>query len=170
MKKYLIVVSILTLILCSCSKKSVNDPSEISVNGKIIKYSETKDTVEKKLGDEGVVTELFLLNDGYEYQNAVQILYNDIENIRYLRVMDAKVDTYKNISVGDDISKVFEEFDYVQESGFYYSVIFNGIEEVDNRTVGIQDDWIMISYKTVEDSDTIVMINIIDMRFATQLR
>lgn len=163
MKKILLVFTMAALLLCACSKKGINDPSELSVKDKIIQYSDTKETVDDLLGDSDKSE--ILHYDSYIYDDALEIIYDEKDNIRYIKITDKSVTTYKDISVGDSINKVAEEFDYEQINGSRGYVLFNGNEEEDQTSRDRKDDWIFITYN-IDDFDEIEEIYICDIKFA----
>lgn len=170
MKKFnlLFLLTAALLLLGSCGKKTVKEPDEILIDGKVIKYSYTLDQVEAELGD-GIPGDFITSrsNTAYEYANDLTILYNDEDKIRLIHIADDDIMTYKGIRVGDNIEKVFDSFEYVMDAEIYYNVYFYGDSEFDanDKDKRLHSDWVTISYQTDEDGE-IEIITIMDNEYA----
>ncbi len=148
------------------NREKINNPGEIKVEGKIINYTENKEIVEKIIGS-GIETEIFFSN-GYSYNDNFKILYNDKGSIRCIIITDSSVLTYKNISVGDNIKKVKDSYNFEAEMGNGYSVLFNGDKEIDLTTKNQSDNWLWINY-SIDDSGKIEEIIIYDAKFGQKM-
>jgi hypothetical protein len=165
MRKYLLLAAVSAMLLCSCSSK-ISHPSEIEV-GKTIKYGETKTDVVKSLG-EGK-EEAVLSYKCYKYKEGVEFVYNKDGILRYIKVIDEDVDTYMDISVGDDVGKVADMFQYEMPYHGGYTVLFDGKKEVDQTVQKKDNDWIYISYDA-DDNGRIDNITILDVGYARYMR
>ena len=160
-------ITIMTFILCSC-KKSIS-PSEITIDNKIISYSDNKETVESIFG-RGIETELYF-SDAYDYDNKIQFIYNEEDQIRAIKVIDESAVTFKNIKVGDDVTKLREEHKYEVKHNNLYFVLYDGQTEVDSydENTEKEDHMIYINY-FIDDNDKIEAITIIDGYFNEVLK
>lgn len=161
---------ILTLLVCfivmtfvSCGKKTATEPGTIIVNGHAIKYSDTKSDIEDKLG-EGTSAKVAVW-EGYDYDNLVDILFNEEENSRCIKVISDKVKTFNDMAVGDSADKIEKKFKYETEYSRTYVVAFDGKKEVDSKEGDAADNRMWLSYY-LDDNNYIEYILIYDQIFA----
>lgn len=167
-RKICITIFSVLLLLSSCSKANgVQNPNEVSVSGNVLKYSDTQSSVEGKLG-EGKPAILYY-NDAYNYNDMVELLYNKDGNIRCLNVLDSKVKTFHNISIGDNADKITNTYKYEFKTANSYMVLFNGKQEVDMNDKDKSEDWIWIIYH-LDNNDKIDTITIYDMLFGQKFK
>lgn len=126
-KKALIGVSAITVLVIlgfigsRLFSKKVENPYEIMVNGKILSmYDSSIEDFEANGFEvcEGILSSMSSENNNIE-------IYND--EIWAITIHDDSVTTYKSISVGDDISKVVDVFEYESVYENVYSVYFNKV-------------------------------------------
>lgn len=167
MKKLFPIFIALSLCFTSCvSQKDtksvdINNPHEISVNGEILSYYDTK----TKINGFGT---LKVSLDSLQNKDTNNIIINDDNVIRCISIIDDSVSTYKEISVGDSITKITESFEYEYNIGKNYMVIFNnGIEE-NPTNQNKEDNWLWINYIT--DEKNITQIQIFDVKYGNKMK
>ncbi|MGN6713022.1 zinc-ribbon domain-containing protein [Anaerocolumna jejuensis] len=131
-------------------------------NFKFISYNDNQEKVEKIFGT-GIDTSVSLF-DGYDYDGKLKIVYDDQTQIRYIEIDNKSIVTYKNIKVGDDVSKIKNTFKYEIETGDGYSVLFDDKKELASNTGNQKDSLIWIDY-SLDDSNKIEKIIIYDYKF-----
>ena len=167
MKKYLFTFIVISFLLTGCSSKTevqemtINNPYEISIDNDILSYYGNKDDIPKSF-DVLNISPSNLQNDGNN------ILVNDENSIRCISITNEDVITYKQISVGDDISLIEDTFIYEYKIENKYIVIFNGTIEEDPTNQNKQDGWLWINYIT--DGSQITQIQIYDVKFGREMR
>lgn len=167
MKKYLFTFIVISFLLTGCSSKTevqemtINNPYEISIDNDILSYYGNKDDIPKSF-DVLNISPSNLQNDGNN------ILVNDENSIRCISITNEDVITYKQISVGDDISLIEDTFIYEYKIENKYIVIFNGTIEEDPTNQNKQDGWLWINYIT--DGSQITKIQIYDVKFGREMR
>ncbi len=144
MKKHLLLFISSILLLSGCgnlSADSVVNPYELKSGSELLSLYGEKET----FGENGF--EVF----DYESDlirtpeiNGIVAARNDISSIN---ICDENVITYKSISVGDDISKVENAFEYeYQNYDSSYLVLFNDKnEEVDINSIDSQNNDITVT-------------------------
>jgi len=173
LRKYrkLIIFSVSVIIIIISSliyyKNKVHNPSDILVNGKTLRYSDTKETVQKILGN-GLNEELFF-RDGFSYGDNIHIIYSADNLIRVLKITDNKVKSFNNISVGDTVDKIKDKYKYEAEQDNLYMVLFNNGKEVNPFEENKSDNWIWINYQ-IDDNDKVEYIIIYDVLFGQKMR
>lgn len=169
MKKYFATLIILLLFLTGCSSGKeqnaiINNPYEISINGKVLSYYDTESQINED--------EFQIFNDGLKaIQNTTNniIVTDQYEKIRCISITDSKIITYGQIAVGDSIEKVTDTFsNEYKMSDNNYCVLFNESQEEDPMNEQKDDSWIWINYLT--ENDTIVRIQIYDVKFGAKLK
>lgn len=167
MKKILPLFIAFSFCLTGCvsqdntNSTDINNPYEISVNGEILSYN-SRDNVDTKIFNIGGSATDVIPN---EEENIIVI--NDDGKIRCISVVDNKIVTYNNISVGDPVNKIEEAYEYEYKVDNNYMVIFNnGIEE-DPMNQDKEDDWLWINYIT--DEKNITRIQIYDYKYGKVL-
>ena len=96
MRQFLFALIIIVFILSGCSQQKeieIESPAEIYTESGIISYNDTESALEK--------------NSVFE-----NIIFDENGNIRVINLTDSKYTTFHNISVGDSVSKVIDEFTY----------------------------------------------------------
>ncbi len=131
-------------------------------NFKFISYNDNQEKVEKIFGT-GIDTSVSLF-DGYDYDGKLKIVYDDQTQIRYIEIDNKSIVTYKNIKVGDDVSKIKNTFKYEIETGDGYSVLFDDKKELASNTGNQKDSLLWIDY-SLDDSNKIEKIIIYDYKF-----
>jgi uncharacterized protein YceK len=166
MKKISALFSICILLSgCSLNIKtiSVDNPYEVLANGETISYYDTINI--------NNVDCFEISHDTTDMIGAVDkpntIIVNDEGEIRLFLITDNRVATYKNISVGDSVSKIEDAFSYEETTGNIYTVLFNGIDEQNPTIYDKEDSWIWIDYIT--DGEKIECIEISDVKFGKYL-
>lgn len=97
-----------------------------------------------------------------------EIISNEDGLIRCFNISSSDIVTYKGISVGDDISKVKDVFEYEYAmSDEIYSVLFNDSTEK-NPAEDKEDSWLWINY-TYENNE-ITSISIYDVKYGREMR
>jgi len=163
MKKCLLTFIAILFLLTGCSQVMVNNPHEISINGKILSYGDSEDNIDIKffnIGDSA--TDVIPNKD----ENMIDV--NDDGNIRCISIVDNKITTYKNISVGDSINKIEESFEHEYNMNNNYMVIFNNEIEEDPMNQNKEEDWLWINYIT--DGKNITRIQIYDCKYGNEMR
>ena len=152
MKKILPIFVALSLCFTGCASQKetksvdINNPHEIIINGEILSYYD----------------EIPL-----DTNNAYELSTNE-NKIRSITIKDSSVSTYKDISVGDSITKIIESFEHEYNIGENYMVIFNnGIEE-EPTNQNKEDNWLWINYIT--DGKNITQIQIYDVKYGFEMR
>lgn len=162
MKKIYITLSLLLLFLCGCSSTQVNNPYEICVKNEIFSYYNNKEDIPEFFN----VLDISIKNHQDENNN---VLVNQDGKIRSISIVDKNITTYKQISVGDNISKVQNNFSNVYTvDDIIYTVTFDGNIEKDNKSTDKKEDWIYINYIT-KDS-IITRIVIYDAKYGSEMR
>lgn len=168
MKKYFATLIILLLFLTGCSSEKeqnaiINNPYGISIKDEILSYYDAESQINKD--------EFEIFNDGLKaMQNTTNniIVTDQYEKIRCISITDSKIITYGQIAVGDSIEKVIDTFgNEYKINDNDYCVLFNEGQEEDPMSEQKDDSWIWINYLT--ENDTIVRIQIYDVKFGTNL-
>lgn len=166
MIKLLILFIVLLFSLTGCSKiktqeVTINAPYEISIDNVILSYYDTKDSIPSDFN--------ILDNSLDNYQNKDNNILVDSNGIvRCISITDKDIDTYKEISVGDDTNKIEDSFSYEYKNGDNYMVIFNGNTEEDPTNQNKEDSWIWINYTS--DGSQITQIQIYDVKYGREMR
>lgn len=158
----------LLFLLSGCSqskpeKISVNNPYEIAKGATTLSYYDTEDNISidgfkvLDLTPENVI--------GIQNQNENRIIIKD-GIIRCIYIVDKDVLTYYQISVGDSIDKIEDNYEYEYKTGSYYNVVFNGNIEDDLANKNKEDNWICITYYT--DNNIITSIQIFDVKYGRE--
>ena len=167
MKKYLFTFIVISFLLTGCSSKTevqettINNPYEISIDNEILSYYGNKDSIPKSF-DVLDISASNLQNDSNN------VLVNNENSIRCISVTNKDVITYNQISVGDKINLIEDEFAYEYKIDNKYMVIFNGTIEEDPTNQNKQDSWLWINYIT--DGSQITKIQIYDVKFGRDMR
>ena len=167
MKKIFCLILTSIVLLTGCSQKqTVDNPYEILVDNEIFSYYDTIEDIPEMFSvlDTSVENIINYRKDA----NQSNIFVDPDGVIRSISIVDDSVVTYKQISVGDNISKIEENYSYINKQHTYYAVLLNGNTEVDPAEPNKEDNWILISYN-IEDSK-ITRITISDAKFAHELR
>ena len=161
MKKHIMLYIIITLILTGCSvtekqKITINNPYEVAINNKILSYYDTK---------EDVPIEFNVLDTSFENIQKVDnnALVDSDNKIRRISITDKNVITYNQISVGDNVSKIEDNYLYEYKFENIYMVIFNGNQEESPTNQNKGNDWIWITY--IIDDSKISQIQIYDVKY-----
>lgn len=154
MKRKIAVMLIITCTLlmngCTDSTASVSTPDEISDGESIISYNDNKES-----------------DDFQSFQQYVTT--NDDGDIRNINISSSNINTYKNICVGDDITKVEDLFSYEYEmSDTIYSVLFDGTKEINPTEEDKGDSWIWINY--IYENNKITSISIYDVKYGREMQ
>ena len=163
--KRLFIISLLLFTLTGCSKQKVNYPYEILSSNKILTYYDEKEKFSNNFS---------VLNIGNNFLDSWQKSFHDKKNnivinsngeLRCISIENKSTKTYKNISVGDSISKIEESFLYENTIGDFYCVLFDENSEEQNQLSdqNIKDNWIWINYLT--ENSKITNIVIYDVKF-----
>ena len=167
MKKLLVSTLLLSILLCGCSQKQSNsmisNPYEIGVNGNVLSYYDNKSNFES-CGFE-------ILNNALKSTQSKQnnVFVNKEDHVRNIVVADKDIITYKGISVGDDVNKILNNFEYENSLGDNYSVLFDGTTEINSKDKSAkQDDFIWINYTT--NGKIIEKIAICDVLYGKEMR
>jgi hypothetical protein len=168
MKKILPLFIAFSLYLTGCASQDktnstdINNPYEISVNGKILSYYDTKDNID---------TNIFEISDsmvGFANKSENMVDIDDNGQIRCIVIANKSITTYKNISVGDSVNKINESFKYEYNWNNNYMVIFNNGVEEDPMNQDKENNWLGINYIT--DGEHITHIQICDVKFGNEMR
>ena len=166
MKKYILTLIIIPFLLTGCSKQKeqeiiIENPYEISVNNEILSYYSTQD---------GIPSELKILDTSIsnaQDKTNNNVLINSDGEIRCISIIDNTVNTYKQISVGDDIDKVENSFEYEIESNKSYLIKFDKYFQ----EISLDDSdetFFTITYFTNNNKITRILIS--DIKYANELR
>lgn len=151
MKKLLLLISILLLSITGCQKTqqvTIDAPYEMIFNDKTLSYYDEKNNIPS------------------EFDN--NIVFDANGTIRCISITDKNVKTYKEISVGDNINKVEDNFSYEYKNGNNYMVIFNDSTEENPTNQDKEDSWIWINYIT--DGSKITQIQIYDVKYGREMK
>ncbi|MBU9742417.1 hypothetical protein [Diplocloster agilis] len=153
MKKSVNKILIILFFICwlgGCGGK-VDKPYEISSNGHILSYKDSK-------------IDNYFKKDGYE------IIQNDDNQIRCITITDSDAVTIDGISVGDNIEKLKNIRDLIPGDDPAFGFLFDDDKEVDRYkdAENIQDSWIWLIYYTKDD--IINKIQIGDIKYMRELR
>lgn len=170
MKKHFLLLTALFFLLSGCSQDkseeiSVNNPYEIAKGTSTLSYYDAEEDISVEgfnildLNPENVI--------GIQNQNENRIIIKD-GIIRCIYIVDKDISTYNDISVGDSIDKIENNYEYEYKTGSYYNVVFNGNIEDDLTNQNKEDNWICITYFT--DGSKITSIQIYDVRYGSELR
>lgn len=170
MKKHFLHFIALLFLLSGCSQSkseeiSVNNPYEIAKGATTLSYYDTEDNISidgfkiLDLTPENVI--------GIQNQNENRIIIKD-GIIRCIYIVDKDISTYNDISVGDSIDKIENNYEYEYKTGSYYNVVFNGNIEDNLTNQNKEDNWICITYFT--DGSKITSIQIYDVKYGSELR
>ena len=172
------IIGILLIVYCSClfgcGTQEELTPTDIAFQNTIVTYNSTQEETETILKDFTMtLDENYPFNNFYMVENDDAELFDIIVNedgfVRAIDVVDPEVRTYKDIAVGDNISKMTDAFKH--EFPFedtVYSVLMNGDTEVDPRLQENEDSWLWINYKY--ENDIITKITIYDVQYGKKLR
>ena len=151
MKKILVTlyVSILFLFLTGCNKK-INTDNQIKANQIVYKQK----TLTYNTSD---IDEVFF-NDG------IDLVINKENNVRSINITNNEVETYKNISVGDPLSKLQSSYEYEEEMGSNVFVVIDGENEIPAISEK-SDDSIYINYTC--ENNKVMSITIYDSKYAS---
>lgn len=153
MKKilYFINTIILSIFLLGCNKEINTDTSinanQISYHGKILTYNTTN------------------IDDDF-FTDGIDFFINKDNQIRSIKITNQTVKTYKNISVGDPVSKTQSSYNYEEKIGNIIFVTINGDTEIPTDSEK-PDDAIYINY--VCKNNTIESITIFDNKYAIKM-
>ena len=154
MKQFLFALIIIVFILSGCSQQKeieIESPAEIYTESGIISYNDTESAVEK--------------NSVFE-----NIIFDENGNIRVINLTDSKYTTFHNISVGDSVSKVIDEFTYeYKATNNVYCVLFSEKEEIAPTSEDKEDNYIWISY-TFDNKNIITEISIYDVKYGREMK
>lgn len=163
MKKYVLYFLSIMFLLIGCSQKetSIKNPYEISIKNKFLSYYDTK---------ENIPEEFNILNISIKNHQDINnnVLLDSKNKIRLISITDKNINTYNQISVGDNIKKIQDTFSYEYRNGNNYMVIFNGNSEEDPTNQNKNDNWIWINYIT--DGSRITQIQIYDVKYGREMR
>lgn len=143
-------ICIISISGCSKNVRSVSLPHEIANDNSTISYNDNENS-----------------NEFSEFSDI--IIADDEGNIRSFNINSSNIKTYKNISVGDNISKVKElfEYEYAMDDNMY-SVLLNDSKEENPIDVNKEDSWIWINYTC--NNDIITNISIYDVKYGREMR
>lgn len=172
MKKYIISIivslTILILLLVCLLTKSQLMPNQIKSNNSVISYTCNVDEIPSdnlQIGYAKSISDSVL----FEEQKDMILLTNN-NKIRKMRILNDSIKTYKNVRIGDSVSKIKSLFKYeeVNQAKTIYSVIFEGKQEVQPPNTLYSPEnpnqYIIISY--LVENDVIKEIQIYDGQFA----
>lgn len=153
MKKLLLLSILLLFSLTGCAetksqKTTISAPYEILFNNTNLSYYDTENSISSEIKN--------------------NILFDTNGIIRCISVTDKTIETYKGISVGDNINKIEDNFSYEYKSGDNYMVIFNNNVEENPTNKNKEDNWIWINYIT--DDHQITQIQIYDVKYGREMR
>lgn len=152
MKKYLFTFIVISFLLIGCSSTQVNNPYEICIKNEIFSYYDNKEEIPKSFN----LLDISIKNHQDENNN---VLVNQDNEIRSISIVDKNITTYKQISVGDNISKVQNNFSNVYTiDNIIYTVAFDDSVEKDIKSPDKEDDWIYINYITKDSIITRIII------------
>ncbi len=165
MKKHFLLLMALLFLISGCSQSrseeiSVNNPYEIVKGASILSYYDTEDNISI---DGFNIVENNLQNFQDKNDN---IIVNDDGIIRCITVVNKTVKTFKSISVGDNIDKIEDNYEYEYKTGSCYNVVFNGNIEGDLTNQDKEDNWICITYYS--DNNKITSIQIFDIKYGRE--
>ena len=157
----------MSMLLCGCSQNqsnlSVSSPYEILVKDKMLSYYGEKSDFEKVGFD--IVSKA--LESTLSKRNNVYV--NGKGNIRNIVITSKDVTTYRNISVGDNVHKIENNFNHEINLKTSYSVLFDGTREINPKDKSAkQDGFIWINYTT--NGETIEKITIYDVLYGKEMR
>lgn len=165
MKKYFLFLVVSLFLLSGCSSNEPDNPYEIMKDTSTLSYYDKKDDIDL----EGFNVLENTVKNIFDKDN--NIIVNDDGIIRCITIIDDTVKTFKSISVGDEIDKVEEAFDYGHEDNGSYYVLFNGNTEEDSTSQSKEDTWLWIHYYIdYTDDSKIEFIRIYDVRFGRDLK
>lgn len=154
MKKILYFVNtiILSIFLIGCNKEiNTNtsiDANQIYYHEKTLTYNTTN------------------IDDDF-YSNGINLVINKDNQVRSIEITNQEVKTYKNISVGDPVSKIQSSYNYETEIGNTIFVTINENTEIPTDSEK-SDDTVYINY--VCEDNTIKSIIIYDSQYATKMK
>lgn len=163
MKKYFLFLIVSLFLLSGCSSNEPDNPYEIMKDTSTLSYYDKKDDIDIEGFNilENTPKNVFAKDNN--------IIVNDDGIIRCITIIDDTVKTFKSISVGDEIDKVEEAFEYGHKNGEgYYAVLFNGNTEEDSTSRSKEDTWLWIQYYI--DDSKIELIRIYDVKFGRDFR
>lgn len=151
-KNMFVVIGICATLLSGCSKnvQSISLPCEIANNNSTISYNDNRDSKSFSEFSNIIITD----NEG---------------NIRSFNIDSSDIQTYKDISVGDDIKKIEDSFEYeyaIRDNT--YSVLFNDSTEENPTEENKDDSWLWINY--TYDNNKITNIYIYDVKYGREMR
>lgn len=165
MKKYFFTMIIISFLLTGCNEIKKQEipinPYEIAIKNKILSYYDIKENVPNTFN----VLDISLDNIQNINNN---ILIDTDGNIRYISIINNDIITYNNISVGNKINKIEDNFLYEYKSGNNYMVIFNKNSEEQSINQNKKDDWFWINYIT--DGTKITQIQLYDVKFGNEMK
>lgn len=167
MKKFLILIimSICFLLTgCGSSNITISLPSEVIVGNQILIYNDENknfDFENFKIYNKP----LEVAQDNKENSVAV----NKDNKIRCISIVDKKIKTYNNVSVGDSYEKIKKLYKNLYNIDDTYSVLFNNTTEDNLLNKEKKDDWIIINY-IIDDDNNICRILIYDVKCGRESR
>lgn len=148
MKKLYLFLFGFLLIMTGCSKSSLN-ANQIKYKEKILTYNTSE------------------INDVF-FDNGIDIVLNDANEIRSIAITNEDVKTFNDLSVGDKISKVKSKYQYETEySNTVFAIIYDN-NEIDIANEDKPEEAIYINY--FYDNDIITKIQIYDSIYAKKMR
>ena len=160
MKKKYFIFAVFFILLClavycllnpNFGIFAVKNPYEMKINGKIISYYDKEEDIDADLVESIYDWSIIL------HRNENVVYVNDNGEIRYLFSDDKKINTYKNIHVGDEVNKIQNSFKSPYRLGSSdlsctYIVAFDDKNnEIDTESQGFYNVYIRISY-VIEDN------------------
>lgn len=167
MKKILIfiIMSICFLLTgCGSSNMIISMPSEIVSDNQMLIYNDENKNFDFK---DFKIYDMPLKSTQDDTENSVAI--NKDNKVRCISIVDKRIKTYNNISVGDSyekIKKLYKNLDHVDN---VYSVLFNNTTEDNLLNKEKKDDWIIINY-ILDDDNNICRILIYDVKCGRESR
>lgn len=156
----LAIVFIIGVIFFAANKLHKIHPYEIKYGNEVISYYDSEDEILQLSSSIEIRSKLMFWDDSYPIS-----VYIDRGKIRMINIESEDVTVYGNISVGDNISKIANTFDYEQEvNNGLYTVLFSNNKEVDENSVEYNDNNLYIYFYSADD--IINRISILDAKCA----
>jgi len=170
MKKAKLIPLIFTIFIAGCSTDeatSATNPTDVSVGNDVLSYYDTKSDITDNIYKLITFYDSALIN--LDFDNSIDVVLNDDEEIRAIYINTEDAITYQNISIGDSKTKVKDSYLYETEYKNYVLVLFDGETEVDSTVGENENEYIWINYR-FDDDNILYQISIYDYSYGRYSR
>lgn len=131
MKKMFLILCSCIVLLSGCGKNKVEEPYQVNIDGHILSYYDTKDTIDEEIQSKIAMYEEDKIGDA-DGNSPIEIGINEDGNIRVIIINSPDIVCYPNISVGDSKTRLERAFSYKTSLDKQYIVLYDISTEEDN--------------------------------------